>query len=317
MSKPGVAYEMIREDLPYHLLTAKRWKDLAETSLDMRFLDARAKHLGVSSLLEDYAALRDRFPWDRPEWKNLDRLYRLVRQEAHTLKPWDPQELPLLFLQQMRNRAFDKRWTWLQEKAERHLARRGVWLRLVKRLGPSGSQLTRAMGHGVAVQCVAFSPDGSRIASGGNDSLVRLWNVETDSKELELKGHRGRVTGVAYSPGGRVLLSVADEGMYGSICLWDTEYGSLIWTRRATGGMTCAAFSWDGEKIATGDTNGSMRLWATRHGELMYGLKHHNWVNGVAFSLDNQTVASACNDGFVRLWDVRTGLESQCLGGHK
>lgn len=303
--------------LSRHLWKAERWDDLANLLLDVEYLDDKARPLGVSSLLEGYAEIQEGFPRDHPEWKNLDRLYRLVRQEAHVFKSWNPQELPLLLLQQMRNKAFDKRWTWLQKKTEQSLARPGVWLRLVKRLGLSGSQMTRAMGHGVAVQCVVFSPDGRWIASGGNDSLVRLWNVETDSKELELKGHRGRVTSVAFSPDGRALLSAADEGTYGSICLWDTEHGILTWTRHVTGGIICAVFSRDGEKIATGDKNGTMRLWATGHGELLYSLEHPDWVNGVAFSLDNQSMASACNDGIVRLWDAGTGLESQRLGGHE
>ena len=48
------------------------------------------------------------------------------------------------------------------------------------------------LGHLDTIQVATFSPDGSRVVSGSNDSIVRIWNVATGEWEAELRGHLGR-----------------------------------------------------------------------------------------------------------------------------
>jgi WD40 repeat protein len=73
-------------------------------------------------------------------------------------------------------------------------------------------------GHLNGVYSVAYSPDGLRIGTGGNDGTVRLWDAETGQPVVgPMAGHEGPVYSVAFSPDGRRIASGSDDS---TVRLW-------------------------------------------------------------------------------------------------
>ena len=67
-------------------------------------------------------------------------------------------------------------------------------------------------GHSNTVNAVAWSPDGSRIASGGLDKTVQVWQANTEEQILTYRSHSGWVQVVAWSPDGSSTASGSDDG---------------------------------------------------------------------------------------------------------
>jgi WD40 repeat protein len=80
-------------------------------------------------------------------------------------------------------------------------------------------------GHIDPVTCLAFSPDGNRIASSSIDKTVRVWDVSTGVCVMILEGHRSGVLAVAYSKRGTFI---ASGGKDMRIRLWDANSGVTV-----------------------------------------------------------------------------------------
>ncbi|EXG81040.1 WD40 repeat domain-containing serine/threonine protein kinase [Cryptosporangium arvum] len=173
-------------------------------------------------------------------------------------------------------------------------------------VGPSPAVQNKFSGHTQWINAVAFSPDGTRIASGSGDSTIRLWNVEDRSQIGEpLTGHTGTVYRVAFSPN-NLLASVGGDG---AVRLWNTTAGTKVGALTGHAGDAYGvAFSPDGRTIASSGGDKTVRLWDVASqkqiGRPMTG--HTDEVYSVAFSPDGKTLASSGADDTIRLWDVAT-----------
>ena len=175
---------------------------------------------------------------------------------------------------------------------------------------------TTLEGHKNAVTCVAFSSDGKTLASGGGDSLIRLWDVRI-GRELEtLTGHTNWINSVSFSPDGRTLASASNDH---TIRLWDVSTGrELQKLTDHTHWRIKASFGPDGQTLASsGGGDLTVRLWDVRTGKHQLLTGHTDWVYSVSFSPDGRTLASSDAVGAIHLWDVRSCVRLQTLTRHE
>jgi WD40 repeat protein len=178
-----------------------------------------------------------------------------------------------------------------------------------------GTILRVLRGHQQAVNDVAFTPDGTHLATASGDGTARIWDTTTGTTLTTLTGHDHPVYGVAFSPYGTRLATTSHDG---TARIWDTTSGTTLTTLTGHNGpVTAIAFSADGTRLATTSRDRTARIWDTTTGTTLTTLTGHgNWVQAVAFSPDGTRLATTSRDCTTRIWDTTTGADLSILAGH-
>jgi WD40 repeat protein len=173
------------------------------------------------------------------------------------------------------------------------------------------------LGHTGRVHSVAFSPDGTLLASHADDGTVRLWNVPAGTlrSSLQLGDRSSRAgAGMAFAPDGTLYAIDA-----GTAQLWRVGDGTLLRVLDGTAaGVSSVAVAPVGRLLAvgagwSGRHEPLIQLWDAVDGRLMHTLpeQHTGAVHSLAFSPDGTLLAAG--DEHVRLWRVADGALVQTL----
>ena len=179
-----------------------------------------------------------------------------------------------------------------------------------------------------SVSCVAYSPDGSMVASGHSDKTARIWNVLT-GKQISSIGHTGDIVSVCFSPSSTLLLSTSKDGL---VKVSKVETGEMVSRAfrdpKINSSTWCSAFSPDERHVVIG--TGATGYVSKPEANAVYLLDvgnanaklvrpfvgHKGDVNSVAFSPDRKWLLTGSDDKMLGLWEVQTGRSLNVLQGH-
>jgi len=193
----------------------------------------------------------------------------------------------------------------------------------VRRTGEAEEALREAMlhfglrhilkGHKGGVERATFTPDGKRIATGGDDGTVRIWNTETGAPILVIQAHKRAVNSVAFSPDGWLLVTASgsriSETGGRTVRVWDAGSGKLLHELKLIQGYAVdAKFSHDGKFVVTADSEGFALVWDASSGKLKMVLQGHAaGLTHASFAPDDRSVFTSSSDWKAAKWDLASG----------
>jgi WD40 repeat protein len=167
------------------------------------------------------------------------------------------------------------------------------------------------------VQIVActFNPDGSRIACGGFNKIITIWDASSGARLKELGAQNSPIWELAYSPDGQ---RIASAGFSDELNLWDVNSGERLWTTTGIRGILSVSYHPSGASIAYGthmmDRAGVLE---TASGEVLTTLSgpSHN-VGDIEINQNGTLIAAGCDDDRIYLWKSNDFQVTGTLSGH-
>ncbi len=169
--------------------------------------------------------------------------------------------------------------------------------------------------HGDGVWGLAFSPNGTLLASGGGlgDKKIKIWDVETWRELRTLTGNTHSVESVAFSPDGEYLVS----GSYSSeLKVWRTsDWVNIVNMTDHTGSVYWVSFSPDGKYLSSASWDDTVIIWDTSDWSKLETLTDHtDEIECSEFSPNGTLLATASTDKDVRIWDTTRWTSIKTLG---
>ncbi|XP_011344899.1 NACHT domain- and WD repeat-containing protein 1 isoform X3 [Ooceraea biroi] len=120
--------------------------------------------------------------------------------------------------------------------------------------------------HTAPISCLDISRDGAMAVTGGVDSLVNLWQLNTHELLSTLEGHIASITCIAFSASGLFVASGSEDK---TVRVWGLTLGLVVATFRHQAPVTAVTAMLDGRRVVSSDRAGTIRVWAADSGTLI------------------------------------------------
>ncbi|KAF9178836.1 hypothetical protein BGZ51_000487 [Haplosporangium sp. Z 767] len=177
-----------------------------------------------------------------------------------------------------------------------------------------GEQLYEFAGHTDSVTQVAFSVDGTYVASGSMDGKVRVWKSETGEFACELEGP-DEVVWIKWHPKGNIILAGATDS---SVWMWAVPSGAFMNVFNGhSGPVTSGMFTPDGKRIVTVSEDTSLIVWDPKSAAAIHRITsedarfHSDVITCLAINKDSSLAMTGSADGTAKLINLHNG---QILG---
>jgi WD40 repeat protein len=201
-------------------------------------------------------------------------------------------------------------------------------------ISPEGaSEWFSFAGHENNIYRLALTQDGRYLVTASVDGAAKVWDVDTGKMVLAITGHGGPLFGIDISPDGSLIVTAGYDNVAkiwklnlpeGSVAaeplLSLTGHVTGAWVGGLFPGLTAAAFSPDGARLATGGVDGMAKIWDVRTGQELLSVQvhpDHHGVTSLAFSPDGRLLATT-SDGpepLAKIWDATNGTEISTFSG--
>ncbi len=177
------------------------------------------------------------------------------------------------------------------------------------------------LGHADAVTAACLSQDygqnrSYRVASGGRDGAVHLWEIPSGGSSALLEGHGGSINAVAFTVDAMLALSGSEDQ---SMRVWDASNRVCLFDlRRGGAAVTAVDASPDGNWALSAAKNNLIWLWHMPTGRSLRVMSGHTRpVTAIRFGPDGAWAVSGSQDKTIRVWDIATGETRRVLEGHE
>ena len=162
------------------------------------------------------------------------------------------------------------------------------------------------------IESIAFSPDGKRLAGGGRNRAIMVWNVETGQRVSTIATQQGRIRCVAFDEQEGAVFAACGWPVKGQpLTVWSAEKdsGSVLFTKKVRG-LVSLGFSSDGKRVAAAG-DGAVTLWDTRTGREVLSMEDRGAKSlCVKFARDGECLYSVYDDATIRYWRAPANLAS-------
>lgn len=291
---------------------------------ELRLLD---RETGVETLLEQYQGGVNALSW------SFDGRYLAVGTDR-LLHVWDAEKRELAQSINAGNIILALGWG-----SGSHLIATGSYKGIVDLWSvESGANLLKIAGHTGAVKALAWSPQGSYLASGGEEGGIRIWDLGTRKEILQLlPGHSGPIEDLAWSPDGTYLAGAGHDLL---VRIWNAAEGEYLgsFTDRlkkpfvtekgfefAVGMKSVShedivlSISWapNGKQLASTSWDQTVAVWDVATRTQLVGMHNpEGWIIDAAWSPHSDQVAFGGYDQAIHIYSTVTGKEIKRLKGH-